>query len=43
MKNKENDIIIEKFLKSIKVKPLTAEEKKRAMSDEFAYLDDDED
>lgn len=41
MKNEENDIIIDRFLKSIIIKPLTAEEKKRAMSDEFAYLDDD--
>lgn len=41
MDNRENDAVIKKFLDNIKEKPITDEEHKRAMSNEFDYLDDD--
>lgn len=43
MDGRENDIIFKKILDSFaKFKELTEEEHRRAMSDEFSYLDDDE-
>ncbi len=38
----ENDSVIKKFLDVIKEKPLTDEEHQRAMSNEFDYLDEDD-
>ncbi len=43
MDSRENDIVIKKLLENLTNKQLTEEEHKRAMSDEFAYLDDEED
>lgn len=37
----EDDTVIKAFLKQIKETPLTDAEIERAMSDEFAYLDED--
>lgn len=42
MDNRENDIVIKKFLENITNRQLTEEEHRRAMSDEFAYLDDED-
>lgn len=42
MNNRENDTVIKKFLDSTKEKPITDEEHKRAMSNEFDYLDDED-
>lgn len=43
MSEKERDTIMRVFLLNIKVDELTEEECQRAMSDEFAYLDSDDD
>ena len=40
MDNRENDTVIKKFLDTIKEKPLTEDDHKRAMSNEFDYLDE---
>lgn len=42
--NREDDILFKKIIDNIvKAEDLTEEEHKRAMSDEFSYLDDDDD
>lgn len=42
MNDREDDTVIKKFLENITNKPLTEEEHQRAMSDEFSYLDDED-